>query len=79
MSPAALWIKGLSSQGKIYLATSSLAVGSATTGALAVDRTRDSIWSGVNYAGSKVSSMFSSLFAADSAPPRSGQQQWQWR
>ncbi|AFO52340.1 hypothetical protein MHLP_03800 [Candidatus Mycoplasma haematolamae str. Purdue] len=69
MRVAALWLKGLSYQGKIYLATVSLAGSSAITGTLAVEGTRTQIVDGVSYAGSKASSMFSSLFAADSAPP----------
>ncbi|AFO52347.1 hypothetical protein MHLP_03835 [Candidatus Mycoplasma haematolamae str. Purdue] len=69
MNFSTLWLKGLSQQGKIYLATSSLAIGSGVTGTLAVDKTRDSIWQGVSYVGSNIGSVFSSLFAADSAPP----------
>ncbi|AFO52335.1 hypothetical protein MHLP_03775 [Candidatus Mycoplasma haematolamae str. Purdue] len=73
MNLQSLWVKGLSNQGKIYLATSSLAIGSGITGTLAVKGTRDSIWKGVNYVGSKVGNAFSILFAADSAPPRPSQ------
>ncbi|AFO52327.1 hypothetical protein MHLP_03735 [Candidatus Mycoplasma haematolamae str. Purdue] len=65
MSLSTLWLKGLSSQGKIYLATSSIAIGSGITGTLAVDRTRESIWSGVSYAGSKAGSMLNSLLSIE--------------
>ncbi|AFO52343.1 hypothetical protein MHLP_03815 [Candidatus Mycoplasma haematolamae str. Purdue] len=57
-----LWIKGLSSQGKIYLATSSLIGGATVTGTLAVDDTRSSIWRGTSYVTDQVGSTFSSLF-----------------
>ncbi|AFO52317.1 hypothetical protein MHLP_03685 [Candidatus Mycoplasma haematolamae str. Purdue] len=65
-----LWLKGLSAQGKIYLATSSLALGAGVTGSLAVDDTRESIWSGVNYVGSSVSGFLGQAFKVGNAPPR---------
>ncbi|AFO52330.1 hypothetical protein MHLP_03750 [Candidatus Mycoplasma haematolamae str. Purdue] len=69
MSLTSLWLRGLSSQGKIYLATSSLALGSATTGALAVDGTRESIWQGVSYVSSSVSNFLGETLKASEAPP----------
>ncbi|AFO52346.1 hypothetical protein MHLP_03830 [Candidatus Mycoplasma haematolamae str. Purdue] len=68
-----LWLKGLSQQGKIYLATSSLALGSATTGALAVDGTRDSIWQGVSYVSSSISNFLGMAFETSDAPPASSE------
>ncbi|AFO52322.1 hypothetical protein MHLP_03710 [Candidatus Mycoplasma haematolamae str. Purdue] len=68
-SLTSLWLKGLSSQGKIYLATSSLALGAGVTGSLAVDDTRESIWSGVSYVGSSVSGFLGKAFEASGAPP----------
>ncbi|AFO52319.1 hypothetical protein MHLP_03695 [Candidatus Mycoplasma haematolamae str. Purdue] len=70
MSVAYLWLKGLSAQGKIYLATSSLAIGSGITGTLAVDSTRDSIWQGVSYVSSAASNLLGQAFKVGNAPPR---------
>ncbi|AFO52345.1 hypothetical protein MHLP_03825 [Candidatus Mycoplasma haematolamae str. Purdue] len=72
MSLTSLWLKGLSQQGKIYLATSSMAIGSATTGVLAVDSTRDSIWTGVSYVGSSVASALSYLLTVKGAEAGGG-------
>nr|WP_146612369.1 hypothetical protein [Candidatus Mycoplasma haematolamae] len=76
MNVSTLWLKGLSRQGKIYLATSSLAVGSGITGTLAVEQTRESIFQGVSYVGSSISSVVSSLFFIDQGGGGRLWQQW---
>ncbi|AFO52332.1 hypothetical protein MHLP_03760 [Candidatus Mycoplasma haematolamae str. Purdue] len=72
MTLTSIWLKGLSQQGKIYLATSSLALGAGVTGSLAVDSTRGSIWQGVSYVGSSISGFLGKAVEASSAPPRPG-------
>ncbi|AFO52328.1 hypothetical protein MHLP_03740 [Candidatus Mycoplasma haematolamae str. Purdue] len=69
MALTSLWLKGLSQQGKIYLATSSLALGAGVTGTLAVDSTRGSIWQGVSYVGSSISGFLGKAVEASGAPP----------
>ncbi|AFO52325.1 hypothetical protein MHLP_03725 [Candidatus Mycoplasma haematolamae str. Purdue] len=76
MALSSLWLKGLSQQGKIYLATSSLALGVGVTGTLAVDRTRESIWSGVSYVGSYIPGLLGKAFEVSSAPPHPSHQFW---
>ncbi|AFO52321.1 hypothetical protein MHLP_03705 [Candidatus Mycoplasma haematolamae str. Purdue] len=68
MASSSLWLKGLSAQGKIYLATSSLAGGTVATGALAVDETRNKIGEGLSYLGYQVFSTLSEVFDAPEVP-----------